>query len=53
MRRRGCRTDSLACGGLEDRLAEARLEEEEKRRYLNRGLIDECRRAGCKPSWLY
>jgi hypothetical protein len=45
--------DTLACGGLEDRLAQARLEEEEKRRYLNRGLIDDCRRAGCKPSWLY
>ena len=53
MRRRGCRADSLACGGLEDRLAEARRKEAEKRRYLNRGLVDECRRAGCQPSWLH
>ena len=53
MRRRGCRTDSLACGGLEGSLDKARREEAEKRRYLNSGLIDECRRAGCKPSWLY
>lgn len=52
MRRRGCRTDSLACGGLAPKLEAARREEAEKRDYLSNGLVSECRLAGCQPGWL-
>jgi hypothetical protein len=52
MRSRGCRLDSLACGGLPERLAAARRREQEKRSYLENGLVNECRLAGCQPGWL-
>jgi hypothetical protein len=52
MRHRGCRTDTLACGGLGKKLEHARRVEAEKRDYLSNRLVDECRRAGCQPGWL-
>ncbi len=52
MRRRGCRTDTLACGGLGPELEAARRKEAAKRDYLTDGLVNECRRAGCQPGWL-
>jgi hypothetical protein len=52
MRNRGCRRDTLACGGLGTQLENARRVEAEKRSYLMHGLVDECRRAGCQPGWL-
>jgi hypothetical protein len=52
MKQRGCRTDSLACGGLSPKLEAARLDEANKREYLSYGLVEECRQAGCQPGWL-
>jgi len=52
MRSRGCRQDSLACGGLVGELERARRVEQEKRRYLEVGIFEECRLAGCQPGWL-
>jgi hypothetical protein len=52
MRNRGCRRDTLACGGLGTKLENARRVEAEKRSYLMHGLVDECRKAGCQPGWL-
>ncbi len=52
MRNRGCRRDTLACGGLGTQLENARRAEAEKRDYLTNRLVDECRRTGCKPGWL-
>jgi hypothetical protein len=52
MRRRGCRTDTLACGGLGKKLTNARRVESEKRGYLTNGIVNECRAAGCQPGWL-
>ena len=52
MRGRGCRTDTLACGGLGKKLTDARRIESEKRDYLANGIVNECRAAGCQPGWL-
>jgi hypothetical protein len=52
MRRRGCRTDTLACGSLGPQLEAARREEAKRRDYLTDDLVNECRRAGCQPGWL-
>lgn len=52
MRRRGCRENTLACGGLGPRLEAAKRDEEKKRRYLEQGIVEECRLAGCQPGWL-
>jgi hypothetical protein len=52
MKRRGCRVDSLGCGGLPEQLEAARREEREKRDYLTNGIVSECRLAGCQPGWL-
>ena len=52
MRTRGCRTDTLACGGLGAKLESARRTEARKHDYLTNRLVDECRKAGCQPGWL-
>lgn len=52
MKQRGCRTDTLACGGLGTKLEAARLDETKKREYLTHGLVEECRADGCQPGWL-
>ncbi len=52
MKRRGCRSDSLACGGLPEQLDAAQRDEQKKRAYLRDGIVTECRLAGCQPGWL-
>ena len=52
MRNRGCRRDTLACGGLGTKLENARRVEALKRDYLRNGIVNECRVAGCQPGWL-
>ena len=52
MRRHGCRRNTLACGDLGPRLERAQRDEDKKRRFLEIGIVEECRLAGCQPGWL-
>ena len=50
----GLRWEDLTPAGLypKDRLAELDREEAELRAYLDGGLEEECRQAGCQPGWI-
>lgn len=42
----------VSCDSVEEALARVERREEELRRYLEEGLAEECRRAGCLPGWV-
>jgi len=43
---------TVSCDALRESFAELDVREAELRAYLDEGLADECRRAGCLPGWI-
>jgi hypothetical protein len=42
----------VSCETVRAQYEKVRERQEKLRDYLDRGLVEECRRAGCQPGWL-